>query len=83
MNSIKYLLIKKKSNVINNWDWAFIDLVTWLKDVQLWYNHKFDLSLSYLPILRTIRIILLKGYIITEKWLSNFQKNQRTICNNT
>ena len=41
---------KEKSNVINNWDWAFIDLVTWLKDVQLWYNHKFDLSLSYLPI---------------------------------
>ena len=41
---------KEETNVINSWDWSFLDLVTWLSDVVLWYNHKFNLNNDYLPI---------------------------------
>ena len=41
---------KENTNVINNWNWAFIDLVTWLSDVVLWFNHKLNLNNKYYPI---------------------------------
>ncbi len=46
-----YKIIPNKEDILydNSWE-SFIDLVTWLKDVVLWFNHKFDLNLNYLPL---------------------------------